>query len=269
METNDWKPLLEALLFAADQPLPASLLAEAAETDLQTVSETLLALASDYDAGGRGVRLTEIAGGWQFLTREEYAPQLGRMLRGKKKMRLSRPALETLAIIAYKQPVTKGEVDAIRGVDSSGVLNTLLERELVTIRGRSKVVGRPLLYGSTTEFLSYFGLHDLNELPRVEELKAIVGEREPENPEAEVDMFVPIRIDGAELPVGAMDVTEVSVVSEVSLEGQPTGVPAGAPDDPLEYALADEDSEDEDDSMSVSADEATGDEGEVHADDSV
>jgi len=266
METNDWKPVLEALLFAADQPLPASLLAEAAETDLQTVSETLLALAADYDAGGRGVRLTEIAGGWQFLTREEYAPQLGRMLRGKKKMRLSRPALETLAIIAYKQPVTKGEVDAIRGVDSSGVLNTLLERELVTIRGRSKVVGRPLLYGTTGEFLSYFGLNDLNELPRVEELKAIVGEKEPESVEAETDLFLPIRVDAGELPVGAMDVTEVALVSEETVG---TGVPAGAPDDPLEYALADDDSSDDEDSVTVSADEATGDEGEVHADDSV
>jgi len=268
METNDWKPVLEALLFAADQPLPASLLAEAAETDLQTVSETLLALAADYEAGRRGVRLAEIAGGWQFLTREEYAPQLGRMLRGKKKMRLSRPALETLAIIAYKQPVTKGEVDAIRGVDSSGVLNTLLERELVTIRGRSKVVGRPLLYGSTGEFLSYFGLNDLNELPRVEELKAIVGEREPENPEAEVDLFLPVRIDGAALPEGAL-VAEIVVVSEAVSEGEPTGVPAGAPDDPLEYALADDVDASEDDAVSASADEVTGDGRVVRASDSV
>ena len=229
------KPILEALLFAAEAPVPASLLAEATECPLEDVTEGLLALAADYDAGGRGIRLTQMAGGWQFLTREEYAAPLGRFLRGKKKMRLSRPALETLAIIAYKQPVTKAEVDAIRGVDSSGVLNTLLERELVTIRGRSKVVGRPLLYGTTGEFLSYFGLNDLNELPRVEELKAIVGEKEPENPEAEPELF----------PLA---------------EGS---TPEGAPDDPVEFALA------EDIAIEPPADESTGDEAEVHADDSV
>jgi segregation and condensation protein B len=102
------------------------------------------------------------------------------MLRGKRKMRLSRAALETMAIIAYKQPVTKSEVEAIRGVDASGVLATLLERNLVTIKGRSTVVGRPLLYGSTDEFLNYFGLRDLSELPRPEELRALVAAREPE-----------------------------------------------------------------------------------------
>jgi segregation and condensation protein B len=105
------------------------------------------------------------------------------MLRGKRKMRLSRAALETLAIIAYKQPVTKTEAEAIRGVDCSGTLATLLERSLVTIKGRSTVVGRPLLYGTTDEFLNYFGLRDLNELPRPEELRALVAAREPEQME--------------------------------------------------------------------------------------
>jgi segregation and condensation protein B len=113
------------------------------------------------------------------MTAPEHAEWVGRLLRGKKKLRLSRAALETMAIIAYKQPVTKSEVEAIRGVDSSAVLTTLLERNLVTIRGRSKVVGRPLLYGTTQEFLDYFGLKDLSELPRPEELRALVASREP------------------------------------------------------------------------------------------
>jgi segregation and condensation protein B len=254
METDQLKPVLEALLFAAEAPVPASLLAEAAESDLEQVTETLLALVADYDAGGRGVRLAEIAGGWQFLTREEYASYLGRFLRGKKKMRLSRPALETLAIIAYKQPVTKAEVDAIRGVDSSGVLNTLLERELVTIRGRSKVVGRPLLYGTTGEFLSYFGLNDLNELPRVEELKAIVGEKEPENPEAEPDLFLPSTSPEAEAALAG------AVAALVEAEG---AAPLGAPDDPVEFAEAD------DIVIEDPAEEGLASEDEVHADDSV
>lgn len=212
MEVHELKPILEALLFAAETPLSLELLAEAADAEPALVHETLVALAHDWEAPGRGVRLSEMAGGWIALTREEYAPFVGRLLRGKKKMRLSRPALETLAIIAYKQPVTKAEVDAIRGVDSSGVLNTLLERALVTIRGRSKALGRPLLYGTTGEFLSYFGLKDLSEMPRVEELKAIVGEKEPENPEAEPELFP-----------------------------APPGVETAAtdlPDDPVDFALA-------------------------------
>ena len=156
METDQLKPVLEALLFAAESPVPASLLADAAECDLDAVSHALLALASDYDAGGRGVRLTEIAGGWQFLTREEYAPFLGRFLRGKKKMRLSRPALETLAIIAYRQPITKAEVDAIRGVDSR-------RPEHVAPAGaghdprRSKVVGARCSTGRRASFSLILG----------------------------------------------------------------------------------------------------------------
>ncbi len=187
MEAHELVPVLEALLFAAAEPLTLAQLAEACECDPELVTAALARFGEELDAAGRGVRLVEEAQGWIVITRPEHAPYVARLLRGKKKMRLSRPALETLAIIAYKQPVTKAEVDAIRGVDSSGVLNTLLERELVTIRGRSKVIGRPLLYGTTGEFLSYFGLKDLTDLPRVEELKSIVGEREPENPEAEPD----------------------------------------------------------------------------------
>jgi segregation and condensation protein B len=170
----------EALLFSSDQPLGLSLMTEALEAAPETVLEALRELGDGYTARGAGVELREIAGGWQIVTAPEQADWVGRMLRGKRRMRLSRAALETMAIIAYKQPVTKSEVEAIRGVDSSGVLATLLERNLVTIRGRSKVVGRPLLYGTTQEFLEYFGLRELGELPRPEELRALVAAREPE-----------------------------------------------------------------------------------------
>src|SRR6267378_3667124 len=171
---------IEALLFSSDQPLPLSLLAESLEAEPADVIDGLTALGLQYTERGAGVELREIAGGWQFVTAPEQADYVGRMLRGKRKMRLSRPALETMAIVAYKQPVTKTEIEAIRGVDSTAVLGTLLERNLVTIRGRSKVVGRPLLYGTTPEFLDYFGLNDLSELPRPEELRALVAAREPE-----------------------------------------------------------------------------------------
>jgi segregation and condensation protein B len=171
---------LEALLFSSDQPLPVGLITESLDIPPDEVIAALQSLGESYVARGAGVQLREIAGGWMLVTAPEQAEWVGRLLRGKRKLRLSRAALETMAIIAYKQPVTKAEVEAIRGVDSSGVLATLLERNLVTIRGRSKVVGRPLLYGTTQDFLEYFGLRDLSELPRPEELRALVAAREPE-----------------------------------------------------------------------------------------
>jgi segregation and condensation protein B len=200
---------IEALLFSSDQPLPMSLLVESLESDPAAVTEALLALSAAYTAREAGVELREIAGGWQFVTAPAQSEWVGRMLRGKRRMRLSRAALETMAIVAYKQPVTKSEIEAIRGVDASAVLATLLERNLVTIRGRSKVVGRPLLYGTTMEFLEYFGLRDLSELPRPEELKALVAAREPEQ----------------------LDMMELEVVSQVATDlvsGEAAGdLPAG------------------------------------------
>jgi segregation and condensation protein B len=180
MPPTNLSAAIEALLFSSDQPLPLSLLAEALDAPPDRVMAGLVALGEAYAARGAGVELREIAGGWMLVTTAEQSEWVGRMLRGKRRMRLSRAALESMAIIAYKQPVTKSEVEAIRGVDSSAVLATLLERNLVTIRGRSKVVGRPLLYGTTEEFLDYFGLKDLSELPRPEELRALVAAREPE-----------------------------------------------------------------------------------------
>jgi segregation and condensation protein B len=187
---------LEALLFSSDQPLPLTLLSEALDVEPGRVTEALGALAEACRHRHAGVELREIAGGWMLVTTPEQAEWVGRMLRGRRKMRLSRPALETMAIVAYKQPVTKTEIEAIRGVDSTAVLATLLERNLVTIRGRSKVVGRPLLYGTTPEFLDYFGLKDLSELPRPEELRALVAAREPEQLEMmEVEVVSQIATD--------------------------------------------------------------------------
>ena len=188
---------VEALLFSSDQPLTLALLAEALDTQPEKVSEALAELGADYEARESGVELREMAGGWIVTTTAAQHEWVARMLRGKRKMRLSRAALETLAIIAYKQPVTKSEIEAIRGVDSSGTLATLLERSLVTIKGRSTVVGRPLLYGSTGDFLNYFGLKDLTELPRPEELRALVAAREPEQME-----MLELDADGMPLSLG-------------------------------------------------------------------
>src|SRR5258706_10873588 len=185
---------VEALLFSSDQPLTLAMLADALDAAPEQVTEALGSLGDEYVARAAGVELREIAGGWIVTSTAEQHEWVARMLRGKRKLRLSRAALETLAIIAYKQPVTKSEIEAIRGVDSSGTLATLLERSLVTIKGRSTVVGRPLLYGSTPEFLNYFGLKELSELPRPEELRALVAAREPEQLEM-------LELDGDGMPL--------------------------------------------------------------------
>ncbi|HEY3217079.1 MAG TPA: SMC-Scp complex subunit ScpB [Candidatus Eisenbacteria bacterium] len=198
MPPRNLQAALEALLFSSDQPLALSLLCESLDAPAEAVLQALRGLEADYAAREAGVQLRDIAGGYLLVTAPEHAEWVGRLLRGKKKMRLSRAALEAMAIIAYKQPVTKSEVEAIRGVDSSAVLGTLLERNLVTIRGRSKVVGRPLLYGTTQEFLDYFGLRDLSELPRPEELRALVAAREPE----QLEMLEVMAEVASDLPAG-------------------------------------------------------------------
>ncbi|HEU4335287.1 MAG TPA: SMC-Scp complex subunit ScpB [Candidatus Eisenbacteria bacterium] len=176
------KQIVEALLFASDAPVGlatlAEVLADAAGPDPQAVRSLLDELALELEESGRGVALVEIAGGYQLLSRRECAPWIEKMLRSRRKVRLSRAGLETLAIVAYKQPITKVEIDSIRGVDSSGSLHTLLERNLVLIAGRSKGVGRPLLYATSTDFLQYMGINDLSDLPELKELGSILEERE-------------------------------------------------------------------------------------------
>ncbi|MGE5176438.1 MAG: SMC-Scp complex subunit ScpB [Hyphomicrobiales bacterium] len=180
--------ILEALLFASDAPVGLATLVDVLDgPDAAEVAATLARMAAELDATGRGVALVEIAGGWQLLSRKECAPWIEQMLRSRRKVRLSRAGLETLAIVAYKQPVTKVEIDSIRGVDSGGALHTLLERNLVLIKGRSKGVGRPLVYATSPEFLSYMGLNDLSDLPELKELGTVLEDRERAEMELEFE----------------------------------------------------------------------------------
>ncbi len=133
-------------------------------------------LAADYARDGRGLQLVEVAGGWQITTRPEYNDWVRELLDPKTPTRLSIQALETLAVVAYKQPVTLPEIIDLRGVKSGGVIKTLLEKRLIRIVGRKEVVGRPMLYGTTRQFLLHFGLKDLAELPRIEEFAEVLGE---------------------------------------------------------------------------------------------
>jgi len=180
------KQILEAVLFASDVPVTLSVLTQVlGNRSAAEVRGMLNEMAAAYESEERGVILSEIAGGFQILSRKECSPWVEQMLRSRRKIRLSKPALESLAIVAYKQPITKVEIDSIRGVDSAGVLHTLLERNLVTIKGRSKGVGRPLLYSTTLEFLSYMGINELTDLPELKEVAPLLEEREHLSEEGE------------------------------------------------------------------------------------
>lgn len=160
----DVSALVEAVLFAAGEPVSMRELTRALEMEAGSVAEGLRALGSRLDNTGSGLQLVEIAGGWQLSTRPQCSGVVGRML-SPRANRLSKPALETVTIVAYRQPVTQSEIEAIRGVACDGVLRTLVERELVAEAGRKATPGRPILYGTTPAFLHYFGLPDLDALP--------------------------------------------------------------------------------------------------------
>jgi segregation and condensation protein B len=171
---EDGRDLVEVLVFASDAPLDTPALAELLGLEPQAVEEALARLNDEYREQGRTFAFERLAGGWQLVARRRYAPLLSRLLKTKVRPRLSRAALETLAVAAYKQPVTKGEIEAIRGVKADGVLRTLLERRLLTISGRSDTVGRPLLYRTTRDFLEAFALGGIEELPRLREVQELL-----------------------------------------------------------------------------------------------
>jgi segregation and condensation protein B len=171
------RAILEALVFASPQPITpreiARVLGGVPKEDWQ---RALGDLQVDLARDDRGLQLVEVAGGWQITTRPEYNDWVRELLDPKAPTRLSIQALETLAVIAYKQPVTLPEIIELRGVKSGGVVKTLLEKRLIRIMGRKEVVGRPILYGTTRQFLLHFGLRDLDELPKIEEFAEVLGE---------------------------------------------------------------------------------------------
>ena len=178
LEERELKAILESLLFVSAEPIPLERLMVA----LGTVSKSelrhaLQSLREDFDREGRGLQMVELAGGYQIVTRAEHAPWIKRLAKAKASPKLSRSAMESLAIIAYKQPIVRAEIEQIRGVEVSGVLRTLLERKLIRMVGRKDVPGRPIMYGSTKLFLQQFGLSDLSQLPPLREFKEL-GEAE-------------------------------------------------------------------------------------------
>ena len=184
---KDIKNIIESFLFVAEEPLTIdrikSILKQAERNEIQNA---LIELSEEYEARKGGFLLREVAGGYQFRTRPEYREWI-KLLIQPKSLRLSKAALETLAIIAYKQPVIRSDIEYIRGVDCGGILRMLLERKLTRVLGRKEIPGRPLIYATTKQFLEIFDLKDLKDLPTLEEIEALESES-PEHSTRETSM---------------------------------------------------------------------------------
>ena len=226
------KPVVEALIFASPEPLTLKAMSRLLEEHAREEIEAALAEVRDAYGRSDGLQLVEVAGGYQIVTRPELYEWVRRLFKERSTSKLSVQALETLAVIAYKQPVTSGEIAEIRGVSATtGVLNTLLDRKLVKIVGRKQVVGRPFMYGTTREFLDKFGLRDLSDLPKVEDMSDALG----------FDLPTPVdEGDGVSLPFDgpADDVAPDAEPIDSDDGSGPAGnavaddVPAGEPEDP-------------------------------------
>jgi len=175
ISSAELKSITEALVFVADEPINAKTIAEVIDVDREAVEKALAELVEEYDARASGLQLREIAGGWQIATRAEHHENVRAYLKSKPSAKLSLASLETLAVIAYKQPVTVPEILEIRGVQSPSAIKTLLDKRLIVAKGRKETVGRPMMYGTSREFLIQFGLKDLSELPSVEDFQDLAG----------------------------------------------------------------------------------------------
>jgi segregation and condensation protein B len=262
------RAIVEALVFAAPQPLTAREIGRVLQgVPKEHWQQALEELQQDYARDERGLQLIEVASGWQITTRPEYNDWVRELLDPKTPTRLSIQALETLSVIAYRQPVTLPEIIELRGVRSQGVVKTLLEKRLIRITGRKEVVGRPMLYGTTKQFLLHFGLKDLEELPQIEEFAEVLGE-EVDVPGLKRAIEAP---RPAEVPLSEDETAEQGTLFDEGEEsgdrsdGESTGdgredTEAAEPEDENADGHDDEDEEDD-------GDEDTGDDEEDEEDD--
>ncbi|KAA3637021.1 MAG: SMC-Scp complex subunit ScpB [Calditrichaeota bacterium] len=189
MEDKFIQSVIESLILASPEPLPAKKIAD--QIDEMTPSKVAKAVAdinTRYAETETSFRIREIAGGYQFYILQEFTGYVQEMFTRTRKMRLTKAALETLAIVAYKQPVTKSEIELIRGVASDGVLHNLLEKNMLTIKGRAETVGKPLQYGTTDEFLKFFGLNKVDDLPKMSEIEEMLASAQPDD-QPEFELF--------------------------------------------------------------------------------
>jgi len=209
-DTGDEVACVEAILFASDSPLTPGRIAQAAGLKGPGgVKRAVNALNERYEERGAAFAIEDIAGGYQMMTRPEYNDVLRRMRRARSETRLSQAALETLAIVAYRQPILRADVEAIRGVACGEVLRGLMDKQLIKIVGRAEVIGRPMLYGTTRRFLEVFGLKNLDDLPRVEELREPIQPTRAQPPEQTADVDSGERIDEADEAEETDGATEV------------------------------------------------------------
>jgi len=167
--------VIEALIFVSEEPISVKIIADVLKEDKEVVSQALEALVQEFNARNSGLQLREVAGGWQFATRPEYHEHVRAFLKTRPSAKLTIASLETLAVIAYRQPVTVPEILEIRGVQSPSAIKTLLDKKLIVAKGRKDAIGRPMMYGTSKEFLLQFGLKDLTELPSVEDFHDLSG----------------------------------------------------------------------------------------------
>ncbi|MEE8398854.1 MAG: SMC-Scp complex subunit ScpB, partial [Desulfobacterales bacterium] len=242
---------IESLLFVTETPLMVDDIKKALlDAETTEIRDALDSLSKEYDARKGGFYLNEVAGGYQLRTRAEYTEWIKRLLQPKP-TRMSRAALETLAIIAYKQPVIRSDVEHIRGVDSGGVLRMLMDRKLIRILGRRKVPGRPLIYATTKLFLEVFDLKDLKELPTPKEIEALEEEADPADEQSggEVDpnqlqLFESETTPGDDLEGGEMQESSVDAAAETVDEAQDAVASAHGDSEPAANTALDESSDD-------------------------
>jgi segregation and condensation protein B len=172
---GDRTAIIESLIYVSDEPLNARTIAEVLKEDEQVIQAAIDDLVTEFNGRGGGLQLREVAGGWQFATRPEYHEHVRAFLKSRPSAKLSLASLETLAVIAYKQPITVPEILDIRGVQSPSSIKTLLDKKLIVAKGRKEAAGRPMMYGTSKEFLIQFGLKDLSELPSIEDFQDLAG----------------------------------------------------------------------------------------------
>ena len=172
---SERRGVIECLIFVSEEPLSAKAIADVLKEDRAVIESAISELAEEFNGRNSGLQLREVAGGWQFATRPEYHEHVRAFLKSRPSAKLSLASLETLAVIAYRQPVTVPEILEIRGVQSPSAIKTLLDKRLIVAKGRKETVGRPMMYGTSKEFLIQFGLKDLSELPSIEDFQDLAG----------------------------------------------------------------------------------------------
>lgn len=227
------KKIVEALIFSSDRPLTLKQLKDiindekstsGLSVDMKKLESAVTELMEQYDSGEYSYRLMEIAGGYRFATKKEYAVWLARLNKEKLKRKLSQSALETLAIIAYNQPITKSEMEYIRGVNVDYIVGALLEKDLITVRGRAETLGRPMLFGTTNTFLEYMGVASINDLPPLKAIEEIIKSGPPDGvSQSDIDFFEEINLIKAKKENGEnlqlnTDSSELSTNGEEALE---------------------------------------------------